>query len=378
MGSTFKRTRTRKDGSSYEVWVCEDVYLGKPKTFTGKTKKVVEEKMRKWKQELDDYGMELDKNDYTVSSLMHKHLFVNVYPNVQESTFERYMDNYNKHIKDSNFGKLPITEVKQVMVQQFLNENSNVSDRTLTSLRYLLRRSYDLAINNNLVRINPVIGITIPKKKDTSKKTEIEILTVEEQKKYITATSCTKYRPMLLLALFTGMRRGELLALTWDNVDLKKGVIYVKESMRRIRKYNTDGTYTSELQFKGPKTANGNREIPITKDVIKMLKEHQIEQDSTKNTLNLVFPNGNYNPHHPDDVIRIQKAVCKRAGIPYKTFHALRHTFATRLVEAGKDIKTISKLLGHSDISITLNTYVHDTTESKQDAVNTLSNMFKI
>ncbi len=333
--------------------------------------------MRLWKHEIDDYGMELDKSDYTVSSLVYKHLFANVYPNVQASTFERYMDNYNKHLRDSDFGKLPIGQVKQIIVQQYINELVGISDRSISSLRYMLRKSFDLAINNNLLRVNPVVGINIPCKKDTAKRNDIEILSTEEQKKYILATKCTKYRPMLLLAIFTGMRRGELLALNWNNVDLDNGVIHVVESARRVKKYNLDGTSYNEIEFKGPKTLNSNRDIPLTKDIILMLKEHRLKQQ-INNPKNLVFPNAKGNELYPDDVRRIQKAVCKAAQIPYKRFHALRHTFATRLIEKGVDVKTVSKLLGHSDVTITYNIYVHDTVESKTTAVNLLSSEFKI
>ncbi len=378
MATTFKRTRKRTDGTEYTVWVCEEKYFGKTKTFTGKTKKLVEEKMRSWKSELDVYGCELDKTSYNVSSLLYKHLFVNVHPNVQVSTFERYMDNYTRHVRDSDFGQLPIGDVKQIMVQEYINTLSGISDRSVTSIRYLLRQAFDMAVNNNLVRINPVTNIKIPKKKDTSNLHEVSVLSVEEQQAYIYATHNTKYRVLLLMALFTGMRRGELLALTWDNVNFVENEIHVCASVRRVKVYDENGVGHSTIETKGPKTVNSNRVIPLSSDMVKLLKEHKLKQDNSLNTLNLVFPNGLYKQLHPDHVIRIQKAVCKNAHIEYKTFHSLRHTFATRLIESKVDVKTLSKLLGHSDISITLNTYVHETKTSKQQAVDTLSDTFKL
>ena len=377
MASTFKRTRKRKDGTSYEVWVCEDTYLGKSKTFTGKSKKIVEEKMRLWKQEMDEYGLELDKTTYTVTELTYKHLFVNVYPNVQASTFERYMDHFNKHIRHSKFGDLPIGEVKQIMVQQYINSLVGISERSISTIRYLLRKAFDMAINNNLLRINPVTSVTIPKRKDTAKRKEVEIFTVEEQQKYIEGAKCTKYEPMLLLALFSGMRRGELLALRWDNVDFNNNCIHVVESARRVKKYDSNGNTYNTIEFKGPKTINSNRDIPLTADMKHMLQTHKLKQQAY-NPKNLVFVNAKGNELYPDDVRRIQKAVCKASKIPYKRFHALRHTFATRLIENGVDVKIVSKLLGHSDVTTTYNIYVHDTVESKTAAVNLLSEQFTV
>ena len=170
------------------------------------------------------------------------------------------------------------------------------------------------------------------------------------------------------------MRLEEVIALKWDNVDLVNGVITVCESYRKVRKYNEDGTSYNTIDKKKPKTEKGIRSIPIPKFLNSELKKHKLA--SPKSPEKLVFCTRNGTPLQASNIRRTHINICKRANIRQITFHALRHTFATRMIENQVDVKTVSELFGHSSIEITLNTYVHSTDESKRAAANVQENFY--
>lgn len=361
MASIYKRPDGR--------WCGQVNRKGTRKSFYGKTKKEVETKIREYKNDIDNFGVEIKDTSVTVSEWLYKHLFTNVYPNVTNGTFDRYMGLYNANIKNDELGKVFLSDVKHLHLQTWFNNKKDTSKKSLSMIRYLLRQSFDFAINNNLLRINPAANIKLPNS-DVEKK-EIEVLTIEEQEKYMNVLPSTKHSLFFLLALFSGMRLGELIALKWDNVDLKSCIINVRESYRRTRKYNDDGTSKNIIDKKKPKTPHSNRHIPIPPFVNKLLKEHKLQSQS-----NYVFATRNNTHMTAENIRRIQIQLCKKANIRYISFHGLRHTYATRLIENGTDIKTVSELLGHSDITLTLNTYVHPTNNVKVSAVNSLENQF--
>jgi integrase len=373
MASFFKRTRKRKDGSSYEQWCGEFNYNGESKTVYGKTKNECEEKIREFTTDKITYGVELDKTNYTVAKLLYSHLFTNIYATVADSTFDRYMCLYNKHIKDSSFGNTLIVDVRQMTIQKWFTAQT-ISSKSLSMIRYLLRQAFDFAINNNYIRINPVINIKLAKSKK-DKNVEVEVLSKEDQPKYIAALDKTKYKILYLTALYTGMRRGEILALKWENVDLVSKTITVKEARKRYKKWKEDGTSENTISDSAPKTKNAYRILPIPHFLNDLLLDHKSKQGD--NNLDLVFISSNQTPVTPELLRTLQISICKRAKIKYVSFHALRHTYATRLIESGADVKTVSKLLGHSDVIITLNTYVHDTMDSKRAAADLLGDPFK-
>jgi integrase len=383
MASIYKRTIKRKDGTTYEKWTGKVTNNYNTKTFYGKSKKEVENEIRLYQNEIEQYGFELDKTPITLSDLVYKHLFTNSLSTVQTSSFERYMCLYNNHIKSSKIGEMKIVDIKQSDIQKYFNgkvkkedsidDKSKLVPKTLKTIRYLLKQAFEFAMQENYLRINPSNGIKIPTTDIKDK--EISVLTLDEQEKYIQVLGATKYKLLFFTALFTGMRMGELIALKWENVDLDKKIITVCESYKRTKKYSEDGTDVNIIDKKAPKTKNGNREINIPEFLAAALKAYKDSQVS--NTDNLVFITASGQQMSDANLRRIQIALCKKADIPYKNFHALRHTYATRLIENGSDVKTVSRLLGHADIQTTLNIYVHSTDDSKRSAADTLENQFK-
>jgi integrase len=171
----------------------------------------------------------------------------------------------------------------------------------------------------------------------------------------------------ILICLNTGMRIGEVCALTWEDVDTRQGVIRVSKTIERIYVIDGEDKHT-ELIISTPKTKNSNREIPMTKDLLKVLKPLK------------AIVNGEYyvltndaNPTEPRTYRNFYKQLLRKLDIPVLKFHGLRHSFATRCIESQCDYKTVSVILGHANISTTLNLYVHPNLEQKKRCLDKMS-----
>ena len=345
----------------------------KYKYFYGHTKKEAAAKAEAFKLDLLNYGKPLDTTTTTLSEWTYKHLFTNVKPTVQAGTFERYMATYKNRIQDSSIGNMELKDIQPIHLQNFMNNHSDLSKSSLRKIYNLLHASFKSAIANNLIRINPLENVKLPSSEVKQK--EIEILTLDEQKAYMKALDTNRDGILFLTALLTGMRIGELLALKWDNVDLNTGTITVCETLRRVKVYDDKGNSESKILTKCPKTEKGYRSIPIPKTLVLALKKYQLASYNSEE--GLVFCTKSGLPFQYNYVWYTHKALCKKANIRETSIHALRHTFASRSIEAGIDVKTVSDLLGHANTQITWNTYVHSTNDSKREAANTMENIYK-
>lgn len=345
----------------------------KYKSIYGRTKKEVKEKIRAFTTDLDNYGKPLDNTSITLSEWTYKHLFTNVKPTVTPSTFERYMSTYHNQIHNSIIGDMKVKDIHPIHIQNFLNENKSLSKSSLRKIHLLLNMSFKSAIANNLIRLNPTLEVKLPTSEVETK--EIEILSLDEQKAYMKILGHHRYGTLFLTSLYTGMRIGELLALKWHNIDFESATITVCESLRRVRVYNDDGSSSNEFITKSPKTQKGYREIPIPKPLLLELKKYKLS--SNKSVDELVFCTRTGTPLRYNYIWHTHKSLCKKASIRPITIHALRHTFASRSIEAGIDVKTVSELLGHTDTQITWNTYVHSTNDSKKAAADTMGRLYQ-
>lgn len=197
---------------------------------------------------------------------------------------------------------------------------------------------------------------------------------------FLDACKGHRLEALYTLALATGMRRGEVLALSWDNVNLKTKTITVKSSVSRIRDPDTGKT---ELLFSEPKTKAGRRSVPIVDSLIPALKAHKERQDSEKaqagsawNERNLVFCSNVGTIIEPRRVCSTMDNIADRAGLEKFTFHALRHSFATRMLEANVPAKVVQDILGHADVTLTLNTYSHVVGTTAHEQIAKINDLF--
>lgn len=172
----------------------------------------------------------------------------------------------------------------------------------------------------------------------------------------------------LLITIYSGMRIGEVCALQWKDIDLEEKVIRVNKSIQRIyTEEDTMGKMKTELLISTPKTKSSQREIPIVQPLFKMMK------DFAKICRPDYFVcSGTTSPIEPRTYRSYYKKKIEEIGLPHLKFHGLRHTFATQLIASKADVKTVSAILGHSDITTTLNTYVHPSRDDKRNALSKL------
>ena len=268
---------------------------------------------------------------------------------------ERYKQNIKKHI-----GKMLIADVKPMHCQKILNDmEADYAGSTIYQTLIALYNMFDSAVENAIILKNPVTkSVKLPK--PVEKKTKV--LTIDEQEKFMEEAEGSSNYPQYFFILQTGVRTGEMVGLKWEDIDFEKNVISIRRSMEY--RYSV-----GEWRIGPPKTKHGYREIPITKANRDMLLELKKSADAGRyvqdefrefvfiNRKGMPTKNSTYDVH-------IGK-LTKKAQIQNFSMHTLRHTFATRCIEAGMRPKTLQQILGHSSINITMNLYVHVTDEEK-------------
>lgn len=347
----------------------------KYKYICAKTKRELQAKVDAYKMDISLNGKALDKTLITLSDWVYQFLFIHVIHEVAPTTFHRYVNIYEVHIKDSIIGSVGLQSITHSQLQRYFNNKTDYAKATLQKIKNLLNKAFKSAIKNNFIRTNPMDGIIIPKAAKEAK--EIKILTTEEQLRYIEASKSEPNGLFLRLALYTGMRLGEVLALKWECVDLEQGTITIKESLKRSRVYSDDGSFTIEDVVKEPKTKKGIRLIYIPDILIEELK--LIQKDK-----GLVFNTNESTVNHMHDrictVAKINPTTVIKNDKETTTYgvgiHALRHTLATRLLENNVNIKYVSHILGHKNITTTYNIYSHVLDDSKKEVAGMINNIF--
>ena len=212
-----------------------------------------------------------------------------------------------------------------------------------------------------LILTNPTDACALPKLEHREMKT----LPAEQLTSFLREAKESSVFEMYYIELATGLRRGELLGLKWNDIDLEHGSLRVQRQIARI-----DG----EIVEAPLKTKNAYRTLPLSADAIDVLKAQKKKCGPSQ----YVFPSPTGGPISPDSVLHMLHRVLKRAGLPKVRFHDLRHTFATLALQNGVDIKTVSGMLGHFSAGFTLDTYAHVTTAAQKEAANTMGGVLRV
>jgi integrase len=233
------------------------------------------------------------------------------------------------------------------------------------------------AIRNQIIPYNPAKAAVPPKLEQK----EIRVLSEAEQKQFMEAVKGHRLEALYKLALATGMRRGEIMALTWDCIDWKNKSISIKGSISRVKDPDTGIT---ALRYSEPKTKSGRRQVPILPNMIPVLLAHKERQGAEKaeagsawNLRNLVFCSNVGTVIEPRRVCTTMNKITDAAELPRFTFHALRHTFATRMLEANVPAKVVQDVLGHADVTLTLNTYSHVIGSTAHEQMAKINGLFQ-
>ena len=211
---------------------------------------------------------------------------------------------------------------------------------------------------------------------------ETKVFTVEQQEKFLQIIKKSKYRMEFIVALGTGLRIGELVALRWKDIDFSNGILVVNKALSRAYKI-IDGKRKFVIEETIPKTKSSIRKVEIPFNVLEELKKYKKEQDNYKKEFceiyedkDFVFANEIGQFIRPDTLNKALSKILKENNMKHINFHALRHTYATRLFERGVPLKTVQKLLGHASIKITADIYTHVMRTEKIEAVEKLNDLF--
>ena len=284
-------------------------------------------------------------------------------------TYRGYIDN---HI-GPNIGDIPLEKLTSLNLQKLYKtlltkgrvdrleakeQPKGLSAKTVRKIHQILSSALKLAQEQRIILANPAEGCALPKVKHREMKT----LPVEQLQSFLREARESGVFELYYLELATGLRRGELLGLKWEDLDLERGDLRVKRQVSRIN---------GEVVEAPLKTKNAYRTLPLAEATVSVLKEQRKKVGSSP----WVFPSPNGGPISPDSVLHMLHRVLKRAGLPKVRFHDLRHTFATLALQNGVDIKTVSGMLGHFSAGFTLDTYAHVTSAAQRQAAQTMGNV---
>jgi integrase len=342
---------------------------GKPNRISiyGKTEKEVSAKIREISSKVDNgsYIMptKLTFGDWLIRWL-HDYKSINLKPR----TYDTYESQINTHIIPE-IGGIELKNLKAPQIQQLYNKlyrnGKGLSSATIRKIHSIISSSLKQAQLNDLIYKNPAIGLELP----SHEQKPIRAFTHEEQERFFFSAKGSMFYNALIFAFDTGVRMNELLALTWDDIDLKNGFVTINKTLSYVinRKKAADKKY--DLIVTKPKTKASNRKIPLTSRLQKLLIEMKLRN---KKVSNLVFPSKSGGYIDPSNFQRTFRSVVKKAGIEKCSCHILRHTFATRCFEKGIPAKIVSKWLGHSKVGHTLDIYTHVMPDFEKEAIHML------
>ena len=383
-GSVYKDKNGNWRGS---VTIYTSNGTSKKKYFYGKTNKEVSDKVNRTLNEIRTHTY-IEPSGMTLYEWLCIWLDTYCKNTVRASTFVNYETYVHRHIEPT-IGNIRLCDINAVVLQQFYNDrlkNGNLrgkgglKPKSLRNLHNMLHKALGQAYRMDMIAKNPADFATIPKQQ----KQERRFFTVEEQKKLQSVLDDSAIGTAILVDLFTGMRLGELLGLKWENVHLECAAPYLRvtQTLNRHKNYNGAGDSATILEIGIPKTAHSIRNIPLLPDIVEKLRAYRTRQ-AEYNQRHDITPNGYVFTSQagtwidPKNFQREFKLYLHNNGIREINVHGLRHTFATRSLEAGMSVKTLSKLLGHANVGFTLDTYVHVTDDLMMDEMTNLQGFLK-
>lgn len=385
-GTIRKKTVTR-NGKQYTYWEAR-ITTGKDgqgrqiqRSFSGKTQKEVREKMQAAAVEITA-GTYISPQKMTVGEWLDT--WLKEYTNsIKPRTLDQYAQNIRAHIKPALGGK-KLSALSSIDVQGFYNslirngytverrvdkktvfEHREYSAKTIKNIHGTLHKALEKAASLGYIKFNPADKPDLPK----IGKTEIKPLDDSDMTRFLSAVKGHRFEKLYLVTLFMGLRRSEVLGLSWDCVDFERGSVLIKQQLQKNSK--SGGKYSISA------TKNSRwRTIAPAEYVMKILKQRQLEQIQDRfkagaawdNPYNLVFTNALGGYISSQTVYENYKKIVASIGLPSARLHDLRHTYATAAIRSGDDIKTVQENLGHYSAAFTLDIYGHVTEQMRRES----------
>ena len=368
-----KRRRARRangEGSVYRrgdrgTWVAQ-VPVGinadgsyRFKRYTCATRAAAMAKLRA-AQEALDRGADLGAKSQTLGAFLDAWLAEVVRRDAEPKTYEGYA--YTAGLIKPSLGRVPLDKLTPQHVQKLLNEllerggagGQGLSPRTVQYARATLRRALGQALKWGLVARNVATLVEPPK----SRRAEVQPFTEEEARALLAAAAGDRLAALYAVALTLGLRQGELLGLRWEDVDLDRGVLRVRQQLQHMKR--------EQPTLKGLKTRSSRRDLDLPARLVAHLRAHRARQRRERERKGdawrehgLVFPSAVGTPIVPRNLARQFQQLLRRAGLPARRFHDLRHTAASLMFARGLEATVVQRVLGHSSIAITNDTYLH-------------------
>ena len=338
--------------------------LPKTKNVLARTRRECQEKLKALRDSINSAEPKQPKASMTFGAWLDHWYRSDCKPTISPKTQTDYENRIYQHIIPE-IGQIPLVKLTSGDLQQFYirlkqggrllqpeRYGPGLSDRMVKTCHVTCCTALDKAVSQGLLLKNPAAACKAP----ATHPKEMQVLTQEEMQRLLIQAKENDCYELLLLELTTGLRRGELLALQWDDLDFQTGELYIQRQVQRIR---------GELTVTQPKTRSSSRSIilpPPILDILKSCRQH------TGSRWMFPSPRKEDSPRDPAAVRKKLSTILERAGCKHVRFHDLRHTFATNALEHGMDVKTLSAIIGHVSSATTLNVYAHVTDGMRQSA----------
>jgi integrase len=363
----------KKDGSTwyYQTELGVDTLTGKRK----RKKKRGFKTKREAEKALSLVEADVNKGTYLEPSKMLYKDYIEQWFRGKETTLGQqtkmvYRGNINYRITPK-LGHLPLAFITPLVIQNYVNElkDEGLANATISKLLKMIKSSLENAKDLELISKNPAKKIKIPENTPTV----MNVWNQEEVRKFLSLAKTNPYFLVFHLALYTGMRQGEILGLRWEDVDFEKGTINIRQTL----------SHDGKTFLAGAKSKTSIRSITLAKETLVLLKSHKLTILKEKLVLgtsyidkDLVNCTRNGKQLNPANIRRTFIKLIKDVGIPSIRFHNLRHTHATLLILNGTNVKVVSERLGHSNVKITLDCYYHVMPNMQREVASKLSSIF--
>lgn len=332
------------------------------KTFGSFKKTIVIDKMNTVKYESKNNIF--SNSDITFGELFRTWILDFKRVEIGSKTLVKYETTYNLRIEPYSISNKAANKITLNDLQQYFNSlQENFSPATIKETYTHINSCFKFALLQGTIIRNYSQGVVLPKRK---KENKLKVFSRQEQDLIISSLDLRDIIDcMIYITFYTGLRLGEILGLRWSNI--KDNILKVDQQYARTFTKTEDGKFHTKKELKNLKTKNSEREIPLPEKVIKVL-------DELDKTHDLIFSSNGKGLDHKKPQRRITK-ICKNLKIPHRSFHSIRHSYATRLFELDVPIKTVQVLMGHSDITTTMNIYTHVMQDKKMEVLDKLNTL---
>ena len=373
-GSVYKRMRNgRHVGYVGALSYTQD---GKPARIRlyGATRAEVRAKLKEARDRIDGGAPPRDSTRTVGDWLAHWRSTTLAASDRKPSTRELYANLSRKHLEPAPFGAITLDQLRPTDIEALVLalQDKKLSDSTIRSTYTVARAGLDGAVRDGLLARNPAEAV----KRPGLKRKEARHLEADEVRRLLATLAGHRYHLALILIAFSGLRRGEALALRWSDLDLDAGMLKVAGTLGRVNR---------SLSISEPKTAKSRRVVPLSGDVVALLRKHRTEQKRQRlaaanqwTDTGLVFTTELGTPVEPRNLLRVAQSAAAKAGLADVDIHILRHSTATAMMNDGVPLKTVADLLGHSSISITGDIYGHTSDDAARAAVDGLAAVFGV